>query len=101
MMRACQVEGFHAIACLDHGIAARFQQVVEKLHVELVVFNDHDGLWHQSFPAPGRWRRFVLPPLSATMQSVTKHQMRPAVPRSEKVDPTIAALAEACLGYLA
>jgi len=35
------------------------------------------------------------------MQSVTKRQMRPVVIRSEKPEPALASLADACLGHLA
>ncbi|MNT97922.1 hypothetical protein D3C72_2403720 [compost metagenome] len=63
MVGACEIECLHAVTGLDDGISARFQQIVEELHVELVVLNDHHSLWHRSFLAPlRRWRRFALPP---------------------------------------
>ena len=39
-------------------VAVRFQQVVEELHVELVVLHDQDGLghWPPHFPLPQRPR---------------------------------------------
>src|SRR5690606_5996092 len=78
------------------------KQVVEELHVELVILNDHDSLGHRFFSAPiRRWRRFASPLDSATIESLTKHQMRPTLPRSEPVEPSAAPLADACLGYLA
>src|ERR1700749_5053733 len=46
MMGASEIERLHAVASLDDRIATRFKQIVEELHVELVVFDDHHGLRH-------------------------------------------------------
>ena len=43
---ACKIERFHAITGLDHCVTTRFEQIVEELHVEFVVLNNHDGLGH-------------------------------------------------------
>src|SRR6266851_3528229 len=46
MMLAGEIERLDAVARADRPIAMRLQQVVEELHVELVVLHDHDGLGH-------------------------------------------------------
>src|SRR6185503_11722433 len=46
MVPAGEIESLDAIAGADGLIAVRLQQVVEELHVELVVFHDQDGLAH-------------------------------------------------------
>src|SRR5262249_3027968 len=43
---AREIERLDAVAGGDGLVAVRFQQVVEELHVELVVLHDHDGLRH-------------------------------------------------------
>ena len=43
---AREVERLDAVAGADGLVAVRLQQVVEELHVELVVLHDHDGLRH-------------------------------------------------------
>src|SRR5580693_3308540 len=54
-MLARQIERFDAVARADRVVTVGFQQVVEKLHIELVVFHDQDGLSHplSSFPKTG------------------------------------------------
>src|SRR5450755_1153163 len=47
---ARQIERLDAIAGADGLVAMRFQQVVEELHIQLVVLHDQDGLRH--FPRP-------------------------------------------------
>src|SRR5260221_5946449 len=44
---AGEIERLDAVACGDGVIAVRFQQVVEELHVELVVLHDHHGFRHR------------------------------------------------------
>src|SRR5215467_4256200 len=43
---AREIECLDTVAGRDRLVAVRFQQVVEELHVELVVLHDHDGLRH-------------------------------------------------------
>src|SRR5579871_3676500 len=43
---ACKIERLDAIARADRAIAMGFQQVVEELHIELIVLHDQDGLGH-------------------------------------------------------
>src|SRR5664280_690310 len=47
---ARQIERLDAVAGADGLVAMRFQQVVEELHIQLVVLYDQDGLRH--FPRP-------------------------------------------------
>ena len=65
---ARQIERLDAVAGADGVVAVRFQQIVEELHVELVVFHDQNGLGHSSLrplvpryhplaPASGRRQR--------------------------------------------
>ena len=53
---AREVERLDAVAGADGLIAMRFQQIVEELHVELVVLHDQDGL-SPSAPVPPSPRR--------------------------------------------
>src|SRR5260370_22418124 len=74
---AGEIERLDAVACGDGVIAVRFQQVVEELHVELVVLHDHHGFRHRRCsdlrcpmrcrlpPRDSRWlanRHFHAPP---------------------------------------
>jgi hypothetical protein len=43
---AGEIERLETVARADGTIAVSFQQVVEELHVELVVLHDHYCLWH-------------------------------------------------------
>src|SRR5215469_3274524 len=53
MMLARQLQRFHAILGLQNVVAVRFQQIVEELHVEIVVFDDQDPLAsHMNVPVP-------------------------------------------------
>src|SRR5262249_38285269 len=54
---ARQIERIDAVACADRPVALRFQQVVEELHVELVVFHDQHGLGHCARSGDPRWAR--------------------------------------------
>src|SRR5947208_10003282 len=54
MVLAGQIERFDAIAGADRVIAVRLQQIVEELHVELVILHNHHGLGH---PGPLAARR--------------------------------------------
>src|SRR5664279_2292520 len=47
---ARQIERLDAVAGADGLVAMRFQEVVEELHIQLVVLHDQDGLRH--FPRP-------------------------------------------------
>ena len=46
MMLAGEIERLDTVAGADGLVAVRLQQVVEELHVELIVLHDHDGLRH-------------------------------------------------------
>ena len=48
-MLAGQVERLDAVAGAERSVAVRLLQVVEELHVELVVFHDQDGFGHPGF----------------------------------------------------
>src|SRR5215472_4972877 len=50
-MAAREIERLDAVARAHRLVAVGLEQVVEELHVELVVFHDHDGLCH---PRPSR-----------------------------------------------
>src|SRR5690348_13757073 len=53
MMLARQLQRFHAVLSLQNIVAVRFQQIVEELHVEVVVFDDEDPLArHVNVPVP-------------------------------------------------
>src|SRR6266540_2349903 len=43
---AREIERLHAVTCADGMVAVSFQQIVEELHVELIVLHDHHGLRH-------------------------------------------------------
>ena len=45
-MLAGKVERLDAIARANGMVAVGFQQIVEELHIELVVLHDEDGLGH-------------------------------------------------------
>src|ERR1700688_807802 len=47
---ARKIERLDPVAGADGLVAMRFQEVVEELHIQLVVFHDQDGLRH--FPRP-------------------------------------------------
>ena len=47
---ACEIERLDAVARPDGPVTMGFQQVVEELHIELVVFHDEDGLGHPLSP---------------------------------------------------
>jgi hypothetical protein len=50
---ARQVEGFDAVTGTDRGVAMGFQQIVEELHIELVVLHNQDSFGHpRSFGCP-------------------------------------------------
>src|ERR1043166_5897642 len=53
-MPAREIERLDAVARADGLIAVRLQQVVEELHVELVVLHDQDGLGHPAPPGSPR-----------------------------------------------
>ena len=46
VVTAREIERLNAISRPDGLITVGLQQVVKELHVELVVFHDHDGLSH-------------------------------------------------------
>ncbi len=46
-----EIERLYSIARADGLVAVRLQQVVEELHVELIVLHDQDGLGHSAPPA--------------------------------------------------
>src|SRR5262249_44259530 len=48
-MLAGEVERLDAVAGTERLVAVRLQQIVEELHVELVVLHDQDGLGHPPF----------------------------------------------------
>ena len=43
---AREIERLDAVAGADSLVAVRFQEVVEELHIQLVVLHDQDGLRH-------------------------------------------------------
>src|SRR5579885_1339709 len=47
---AREVERLDAVPGSDRAVAVRFEEIVEELHVELVVFHDQDGFRHRSPP---------------------------------------------------
>src|SRR5215469_5271546 len=49
-MLAREVERLDTVARCQGGITVRFQQIVEELHVELVVLHNQDGFGHPRFP---------------------------------------------------
>ena len=52
-----ELDRLHAVERLQGGVAARLQQIVEELHVELVVLDDQDRLGHRGlFPGPAAMR---------------------------------------------
>ncbi len=57
MMLARDVERFHAVLGLQDVVAMGVQQIVEELHVELIVLHDQNRLGFRvhdfSSPAPG------------------------------------------------
>ena len=68
-MLAREIERLDAVAGADGLVAVRLQQVVEELHVELVVLHDQDGLGHpppfRAVPAPEPdtpWDRWLHAP---------------------------------------
>src|SRR5690606_12249009 len=48
-MLARQPERLYAIAGLQGGVAVRLEQVVEELHIELIVFDDENRFRHVQF----------------------------------------------------
>ncbi|MEI9916246.1 MAG: hypothetical protein WDN29_10970 [Methylovirgula sp.] len=45
-MRSGELDCFHTASRLHRPIAVRFQEVVEKLHVKLIIFDDQNALLH-------------------------------------------------------
>ena len=45
-MSAREFDRLDAVAGLEDSTAPRFQQIVEELHIQLVVFYDQHGLGH-------------------------------------------------------
>ena len=55
---AREIERLDAVAGADGLVAMRFQEVVEELHIQLVVLHDQDGPFPRRPPQPGTpWRR--------------------------------------------
>ena len=52
MVLAGEIERLDAVARADGLVAVGLQQIVEELHVELVVLHDQDGLGHSPAPLP-------------------------------------------------
>src|SRR5947209_13391177 len=50
-MLACEIERLDPVAGSDGLITVRLQQVMEELHVELIVLHDQDSLGHFGPPA--------------------------------------------------
>ena len=53
-MFAREIERLDAVARADSRVAVGFQQIVEELHIELVVLHDQDGFGHPPIPSPVR-----------------------------------------------
>ena len=51
-MLAREIERLDAVARADRRIAVGLQQIVEELHIELVVLHNQDGFRHPPFPSP-------------------------------------------------
>ncbi len=51
-MLAGEIERLDAVARADGVVAMRLQQIVEELHVELVVLHDQDRLGHSRPTSP-------------------------------------------------
>ena len=61
-MLASKVERLDAVARTDRLVAVGFQQIVEELHIELVVFHDQDGFGHpRSLACPSSGARHMRP----------------------------------------
>src|SRR5690606_4819762 len=95
---ARQLDGIHAVAGLDYGIATRFQKFVEELHVELVVFDDHHCLGHGI--RPWQLRALVFCPM-ARVTSIAYETRNGRVALALKIpEPSLDELAELCFTYL-
>jgi len=73
---AGEIDGFDAVARRHRVVSVGLQQIVEELHVELVVLDDQDGLCHPQCPhfpaspalcAQGEWAPSVGPRHWATV----------------------------------
>src|SRR5215469_7906951 len=51
MVLACKIKRLNTVARADRVVTVGFQQIVEELHVELVVLHDQDGLGHSPNPS--------------------------------------------------
>src|SRR5690348_4403757 len=81
-MLAREVQCLDTVAGTDGLVAVRFQQIVEELHIELVVLHDQDGLGHPALRLPNLWRsmapesvrgnRAASPPGRALGQNLSK-----------------------------
>ena len=68
-MLAREVERLDAVARPHGVVAVRFQQIVEELHVELVVLDDQDGFGHPPIPHQPRRASAARVPRSAAKQT--------------------------------
>ena len=57
-----RIEGFDAVARAHGVVTVRLQQIVEELHIELVVLHDQDRLGHWPAPLPRCRKRAASPP---------------------------------------
>src|SRR5215204_4470377 len=51
LVGAGELERLDAVAGLQGGVAMRLEEVVEELHIELVVLDDENGFLHDGCPA--------------------------------------------------
>jgi hypothetical protein len=58
---ARQFQRLAAVFRFDRVLAVRFQQIMEELHVEIVVLDDENGLGHPSRPLLARCRAALAP----------------------------------------
>src|ERR1700674_12511 len=84
---AGQRQSFHAVPRLQRLVAVRVEQVVEELHVQLVVLDDQNGLRH--WPRPRRFGRRMIDDL-AVMRHDTRSRPGPPEHNGSLPHPRIA-----------
>jgi hypothetical protein len=65
-MRPRKLDGFDAVRRFQGDIAMRFEEVVEELHVELIVLDDQNCFGHSEMPSPEG--PYALPTPSSSRQ---------------------------------
>jgi hypothetical protein len=64
-----EIQGLKPIARLYRPVTVRREEIVEELHVELIILNDQDGLTHQT--------RIGTPPLDVRPRLLIGHAHPP------------------------